>query len=67
MSDASGAGKVVLITGVTGQDGAFLARLLLDKGHTVHGLKRRSSSFNTGRIEEIHQAPQWGLSLNFDG
>ena len=49
--------KVALITGVTGQDGAYLARLLLEKGYTVHGLKRRSSSFNTGRIEEIYEDP----------
>ena len=49
--------KVALITGVTGQDGAYLARLLLDKGYTVHGIKRRSSSFNTGRIEDIYQDP----------
>lgn len=50
-------GKTALITGVTGQDGAYLARLLLSKGYTVHGIKRRSSSFNTGRIEEIYQDP----------
>ena len=50
-------GKVALITGVTGQDGAYLARLLLQKGYTVHGIKRRSSSFNTGRIEDIYQDP----------
>jgi len=49
--------KVALITGVTGQDGAYLARLLLEKGYEVHGLKRRSSSFNTGRIEDIYQDP----------
>jgi GDPmannose 4,6-dehydratase len=49
--------KVALITGVTGQDGAYLARLLLEKGYVVHGLKRRSSSFNTGRIEDIYQDP----------
>ena len=49
--------KVALITGVTGQDGAYLARLLLDKGYVVHGLKRRSSSFNTGRIEDIYEDP----------
>ena len=49
--------KVALITGVTGQDGAYLAQLLLDKDYTVHGLKRRSSSFNTGRIEHIYQDP----------
>ena len=51
------AGKTALITGVTGQDGAYLAQLLLDKGYRVHGLKRRSSSFNTGRIEDIYQDP----------
>lgn len=50
-------GKVALITGVTGQDGAYLARLLLEKGYVVHGIKRRSSSFNTGRIEDIYQDP----------
>ena len=49
--------KTALITGVTGQDGAYLARLLLDKGYTVHGLKRRSSSFNTARIDDIYIAP----------
>ena len=49
--------KVALITGVTGQDGAYLAQLLLDEGYEVHGLKRRSSSFNTGRIEDIYQDP----------
>jgi GDPmannose 4,6-dehydratase len=50
-------GKVALITGVTGQDGAYLSELLLEKGYTVHGLKRRSSSFNTGRIEHLYQDP----------
>jgi GDPmannose 4,6-dehydratase len=49
--------KVALITGVTGQDGAWLAEFLLDRGYTVHGLKRRSSSFNTGRIDHIYQDP----------
>lgn len=49
--------KVALITGVTGQDGAYLARLLLDKGYVVHGVKRRSSSFNTGRIEDVYEDP----------
>lgn len=48
---------VALITGVTGQDGAYLAQLLLDKGYIVHGIKRRSSSFNTGRIENIYEDP----------
>jgi GDPmannose 4,6-dehydratase len=49
--------KTALITGITGQDGAYLARLLLSKDYTVHGIKRRSSSFNTGRIEDIYQDP----------
>ena len=49
--------KVALITGITGQDGAYLADLLLSKGYIVHGVKRRSSSFNTGRIEHIYQDP----------
>ncbi|MHA7066019.1 GDP-mannose 4,6-dehydratase [Azospirillum argentinense] len=47
--------KVALITGITGQDGAYLAELLLSKGYTVHGIKRRSSSFNTERIEHLYQ------------
>jgi GDPmannose 4,6-dehydratase len=50
-------GKTALITGVTGQDGAYLSELLLEKGYTVHGVKRRSSSFNTGRIEHLYQDP----------
>ena len=49
--------KTALVTGVTGQDGAYLAQLLLDQGYVVHGIKRRSSSFNTGRIENIYQDP----------
>ena len=48
---------VALITGVTGQDGAYLTELLLDKGYVVHGVKRRSSSFNTGRIEHLYEDP----------
>ncbi|MFA6851307.1 MAG: GDP-mannose 4,6-dehydratase [Selenomonadaceae bacterium] len=47
--------KVALITGITGQDGAYLADLLLEKGYTVHGIKRRSSSFNTDRIDHIYK------------
>src|SRR5580700_488847 len=47
--------NVALITGVTGQDGAFLAQLLLEKGYIVHGIKRRSSSFNTERIDHLYQ------------
>jgi GDPmannose 4,6-dehydratase len=50
-------GKVALITGITGQDGAYLAELLLEKGYIVHGLKRRSSSFNTNRIEHLYEDP----------
>ncbi len=49
--------KRALITGITGQDGAYLAELLLGKGYEVHGLKRRSSSFNTARIDQIYQDP----------
>jgi GDPmannose 4,6-dehydratase len=49
--------KVALITGVTGQDGAYLARLLLEKGYIVHGVKRRSSSFNTERIDDLYLDP----------
>jgi GDPmannose 4,6-dehydratase len=49
--------KTALITGVTGQDGAYLSRLLLEKGYTVHGIKRRSSSFNTQRIDDIYVDP----------
>ena len=49
--------KVAFITGITGQDGAYLAKLLLKKGYTVHGLKRRSSSFNTSRIDHLYQDP----------
>ncbi|HLK25747.1 MAG TPA: GDP-mannose 4,6-dehydratase, partial [Caulobacteraceae bacterium] len=52
-----GNGKTALVTGVTGQDGAYLSQLLLDKGYVVHGIKRRSSSFNTGRIEHLYQDP----------
>ncbi len=49
--------KVAFITGVTGQDGAYLSEFLLDKGYVVHGLKRRSSSFNTNRIDHLYQDP----------
>src|SRR5215204_795064 len=50
--------KTALITGVTGQDGAYLARLLLAKGYMVHGLKRRASLFNTQRVDSIYSEPQ---------
>ena len=46
--------KVALISGITGQDGSFLAEFLIDKGYEVHGILRRSSSFNTGRIEHLY-------------
>src|SRR5580693_4331030 len=49
--------KVALITGVTGQDGAYLAELLLNKGYIVHGIKRRASLFNTDRIDHLYQDP----------
>ncbi|WP_254600974.1 GDP-mannose 4,6-dehydratase [Caulobacter sp. S45] len=49
--------KVALLTGATGQDGAYLSELLLSKGYVVHGLKRRSSSFNTARVEHLYQDP----------
>ncbi|HUI94952.1 MAG TPA: GDP-mannose 4,6-dehydratase [Xanthobacteraceae bacterium] len=51
------ADRVALITGVTGQDGAYLAELLLGKGYIVHGIKRRSSSFNTGRVDRLYVDP----------
>ena len=49
--------KVALITGITGQDGSYLAELLLEKGYMVHGIKRRSSLFNTARIDHLYQDP----------
>jgi len=49
--------KVALITGITGQDGSYLAEFLLEKGYTVHGIKRRASSFNTARVDHIYQDP----------
>ena len=49
--------KKALITGITGQDGSYLAELLLEKGYEVHGIKRRASSFNTQRIDHIYQDP----------
>ncbi len=61
-------GKVALITGITGQDGAYLAELLLSKGYEVHGVKRRSSLFNTDRIDHLYQDPHIGdgkLRLHF--
>ena len=57
--------KIALITGVTGQDGAYLSRLLLEKGYVVHGIKRRSSSFNTGRIDDLYIDPHEGETRFF--
>jgi GDPmannose 4,6-dehydratase len=54
------AAKIALITGITGQDGAYLAELLLGKGYEVHGIKRRSSLFNTDRIDHLYQDPHLG-------
>ena len=60
--------RTALITGITGQDGAYLAELLLQKGYVVHGVKRRSSSFNTHRIDHLYQDPHEqdvGLHLHY--
>lgn len=57
--------KRALITGITGQDGAYLAELLLEKGYEVHGIKRRSSSFNTSRIDHLFQDQHQELNRNF--
>jgi GDPmannose 4,6-dehydratase len=53
----NGPHKVALITGITGQDGSYLAEFLLEKGYTVHGIKRRSSQFNTQRVDHLYQDP----------
>ena len=50
-------GRVALITGITGQDGAYLAELLLEKGYEVHGIKRRASLFNTDRVDHLYRDP----------
>src|ERR1700722_9335418 len=58
-------GKIALITGITGQDGAYLAEVLLAKGYFVHGIKRRASSFNTARVDHLYQDPHdLGVRLN---
>ncbi|MBT8568345.1 GDP-mannose 4,6-dehydratase [Polynucleobacter paneuropaeus] len=57
MNNATKKQKVALITGVTGQDGSYLAEFLLEKGYIVHGIKRRASSFNTERVDHIYQDP----------
>ena len=57
-------GKRALITGITGQDGSFLAELLMQKGYEVYGVIRRSSSFNTGRIDHLYKDPhEAGIKL----
>ena len=58
------ADKIAFITGVTGQDGAYLAEFLLKKGYQVHGVKRRSSSFNTGRVDHIYLDPHLEASIS---
>ena len=57
MTASNSACKTALITGVAGQDGSYLAELLLEKGYSVHGIKRRASSFNTQRIDHLYQDP----------
>jgi GDPmannose 4,6-dehydratase len=57
MEEAETMNKVALITGVTGQDGAYLAEFLLNKGYIVHGIKRRASSFNTARVDHLYRDP----------
>ena len=52
--------NTALVTGITGQDGAYLAEFLLDKGYTVHGIKRRASSFNTQRVDHLYTDPHEG-------
>ena len=63
-SKKQGRRNVAMVTGITGQDGAYLAELLLDKGYDVHGVKRRSSSFNTGRIDHLYRDPH-GADVRF--
>jgi GDPmannose 4,6-dehydratase len=68
MSDVMATSKNALITGITGQDGSYLAELLLAKGYEVHGLVRRSSSFSTGRIDHLYRDPHEGethLNLHY--
>ena len=57
MNSNSDGRKIALITGITGQDGSYLAEFLLEKGYEVHGIIRRSSSFNTGRIAHLYDDP----------
>ena len=57
--------KIALIFGITGQDGSYLANFLIKKGYFVHGVKRRSSSFNTGRIDHLYQDPNEKKKCSF--
>ena len=56
--------KVALVTGITGQDGAYLAEFLLEKGYIVHGIKRRASLFNTDRIDHLYQDPRVAIAAS---
>merc|ERR1711865_1272774 len=58
-------GKIALITGITGQDGSYLTELLLEKGYIVHGIIRRASSFNTGRVEHLFDAAKYETTRAF--
>src|SRR6185503_8654172 len=58
MNTSTSSRRRALITGITGQDGSYLAELLLEKGYDVHGVIRRSSSFNTGRIDHLYRDPR---------
>ena len=57
------AAKTALITGITGQDGAYLAEFLLAKGYTVHGIKRRTSLINTDRIDHLYEEPMSSIAV----
>ena len=57
--------RIALITGITGQDGSYLAELLLEKGYVVHGVKRRASSFNTSRIDHLYQDPHTNNPVSY--
>ena len=56
--------KTALITGITGQDGAYLAEFLLNKNYVVHGIKRRSSSFNTARVDHLYEDPMKAIQIS---
>lgn len=56
--------RIALITGITGQDGSYLTEFLLEKGYEVHGIIRRSSTFNTSRVEHLYDDPRYRTLLN---